>query len=506
MRSARSALRQASAQHAGWLRLRARVLGVLKEHSASLESTRAVLQSFDALPYSVHPQPNVEWLPSTEQLSCDARGIKPAFEAAGLSALDVIAKEARTERQALSHGMQDTAMRDDQLVSMREEAMRDDNQQHHRVAISISGTRLQCVELPSNEHGAALHVLGMRVRWLRRAHAARAYDRDEGMGAAQEDAFRQRLYTMLCRYDSLGGGHAGAGSQAAVPAGVYDALESWARVTPGTAIEAFGSPLNHRITALVEAEEDLRYRPGRGRRRKPPPADAPKIPTPWFCGAFADVDAPFGGRGSFFELRALPRNRAKPHLDGYQPLLPLVINPPYLDLTMMELTPTIERLLAADGAPRTACLVVVPARAERPVHEARHVDALAASPLLRAATSLAAEEHSFATGHAHRRGRPTHDFHRCRWSTDVYLLANVKLPAERCDELLDSVAAAFRVPLPVEGGQGEAGRRRASTRGADSGAERRTTRRSFSLRRGRGAKRNLPGRDATYMYPDRDDT
>ena len=84
---------------------------------------------------------------------------------------------------------------------------------------------------------------------------------DNRINDASMAAFHARLFACLMRYKSLGG----AGFQAAVGPGVGDALAA----ALGPAVEGFASALNAR--------------------------------TPRFGTAFSDVDAPFGGCGSFFE-------------------------------------------------------------------------------------------------------------------------------------------------------------------------------------------------------------
>ena len=59
-------LRLAEAQHGAWTRLRMTLVRVLRDHRSNDAATRAVLSTFDALPYSMRPQPSATWLPSEE--------------------------------------------------------------------------------------------------------------------------------------------------------------------------------------------------------------------------------------------------------------------------------------------------------------------------------------------------------------------------------------------------------------------------------------------------------
>ena len=423
--------RLAEAQRAAWLRLRAELRRLLK--GAGDQSTRTVLAAFDALPYSASSSST--WLPSEEQLSCGTSGIRTAMiESSGLpiAAFEGFSSAVDTERNALAVTDVDTPG-----------------------TVAIYGGRIQRVErrdAAEENEPLSLLVSGKRLRWLRRAHDACDSHPSDATDVDREVLFRERLYRMLARYDGLGGGFAGAGSQAAVPPGVIDAFETWAGAP---AMEAFASPLNYRLTPALEVPEvaSRRGRPSgssviHGRRRQGPA----RIVTPWYCSAFPDVDAPFGSRGSFFDLPALPSSLSQPptaHAGRHSsrpPLLPIIANPPYFGWAMAQLPSTLDRLLAQPDAPDSAVLVVLPALAGRADHEAPHAAALAASPHLRHVVTLEAERHVFCQGHVARRGRPTHEFRRCRWATNLSLLSNVQLSPSACEELLSKVKEAFRIP------------------------------------------------------------
>lgn len=483
-------LRLAEAQHVAWRQLRTSFRQLLRDNTASDDATREALYAFDALPYSGHCK-DASWLPTHEELSCAERGLLPVFVPHGLdhtSLLHEVAAVSAAERAPLLAAIQGGCSDD--------------------AKITLHGGRMQTVER-KGAGGLPLLVRGNRVRWLRRAHDACSPPAGNTRADAerQEQSFRRRLYAMLARYDALAGGLAGAGTQAAVPPGVIDALEDWSNVPRGAAVEAFASPLNHRLTpVLLPTDAEVvarRAPPGHGRRR----GESARLPfAPWFCTAFDDVDAPFGGRGDFFELAALPAGRLEsierhpPHtttttaaeLPTAAPVLPVLINPPYLPWAMARLTPHLEQLLTGPPAPPAIALVIVPARAERSESAAPHAAALARSPLLRGHASFEAEEHAFTQGHAHRRGKPMHDFRTSRWRSDVYVLANVEVGRVRCEALLAAVGDAFRIVPPGErggaadDGHGDGDRegdaRTSSARRGDS-QKARNTRRYFSLPR-----------------------
>jgi len=201
-----------------------------------------------------------------------------------------------------------------------------------------------------------------------------------------------------------------------VPPEVYEVLERWAGAPSLSAIEAFSSPLNHRIGAH--------------------PAD----PSFWFGSAFADVDAPFGGAGSFLSIDSR-------RLAGRQPAL-LLANPPFFADHMLSTERVLSRMLRAADA---IALVVVPALAGRPHADAPHCAPLAASPLTRAAVSLRAGEHSFVSGVAHRRTRGFHHRRLSRHDTDVFVMSSARLAAAEVGRLCDGVRRAFGPPNAARG-------------------------------------------------------
>ena len=137
-----------------------------------------------------------------------------------------------------------------------------------------------------------------------------------------------RVFALLARYEALagpkhtpggmGGSGGGSGSQAAVPASVIHAFEQWADMPPGSCIECFASPLNHRnvfeprqYAGAPWTQANIRELLGA---------------SPWYCSAFEDVDAPFGGGVNFFYSRRgasrrqsllMRRRRSRPTLSPF---------------------------------------------------------------------------------------------------------------------------------------------------------------------------------------------
>ena len=150
-------------------------------------------------------------------------------------------------------------------------------------------------------------------------------------------AFFEAAFCVCARLLSLqGGSELAGGMQAACPRGVFEAL----RADLGVRMELFASPLNCRL--------------------------------PRFCSAAADVDAPFGSRGSFFDCKL----RAGAFL----------ANPPFDPGCVQRMAARMEQLLgAADAAGAQLTFVVVMPRWQMPrgphlgvwrsVHESPHATA-----------------------------------------------------------------------------------------------------------------------------------
>ena len=162
-----------------------------------------------------------------------------------------------------------------------------------------------------------LQLSDERLASLRRAHAASA---GGGGGATgdqhvDEPAFARALFVLLLRYQAVDGG----GFQCALPRAVFACLrQHW-----GVECEGFASPLNCQSSGAL----------GGGR----------------FCSAFADTDAPFGSRGSFFELPAAAATEGS-----------FELNPPFSAELYEALLGRCSRLLeAAEAAGKALSYVLV---------------------------------------------------------------------------------------------------------------------------------------------------
>jgi len=429
-RSSRRMPRLALAQRTAWQRLRKHLHHALDDQP--VQTIRLALSAFDSLPFR-RCGTEAMWLPREDELACMNRGLLPALTRAGVAMPTAVL--ASLTRKA------DEEMRLVQAAAESAEEPTISLHRHRRDAVCSLVLR----GAASGEQ-TAFSVTARRLEWLRRAH--RHHMAVAGQSAdVLEAAFRRRAFRMLARYDGVGGGLGGAGNQAAVPSEVYAALETAFDAPAGSAAEAFASPLNHRL------HRDRAARAGAARQAA--------VPS-WFGTAFPDVDRPFGSIGSFFSLARLPPSppTTTPTPTPTPPHL-MLLNPPFVSWAMEALTPALTRLLssaAADGdasggraygaAPAVA-LVVVPALGKRSHDEARHVDLLEGSSFLRCHGAVAAGEHSFVTGLAHRRTRG-HGRHRhaSRYPTALYVLSNAEadlaFEEEHFRALLAAAAHAFR--------------------------------------------------------------
>lgn len=197
------------------------------------------------------------------------------------------------------------------------------------VRVSCAGVTLEC----SASHWRKLRRLYEATSAASRSHPA-------------ELGFAEAAFCVLARYSALQGGHARAGGmQAAVPAAVLELLQSGL----GVRSELFASPLN--------------------------------CLWPGYASAFADTDAHFGSRGSFFELRLRE--------GSYE------ANPPFDDVLMLHACHTMHTALQAAqaaGRPLSICAIVP----YRPASAGWL--ALTRSPFCKACVRLRASEHSFTHG------------------------------------------------------------------------------------------------------------
>ena len=230
------------AQRAAWLRAaREFPRRAQSAVSSGVAALRSVLSAFDRTAFQNAADP---LLPTEAALGGDDEssvfGLLERHGAADAADFlrTAVAEAAAARREVDEDGSVQILSTSDGLYSVvwRSVARRDDN----RTAFTVSGTRLE---------------------WLR------------SVFRGEPAAFEPSLFAMLARYDAVS--EAGAGAQAAVPAGVYRAFhQAWPREAEvGEAVvEGFASPLNHQLVAARRVD---------------------------FGTAFADTDAPFGGVGPF---------------------------------------------------------------------------------------------------------------------------------------------------------------------------------------------------------------
>lgn len=364
------------AQRAAWLRLRANFRDELNRRSLSVAALRSVLSAFDRTAFQNAADP---LLPTEAALGGDDEssvfGLLERHGAADAADFlrTAVAEAAAARREVDEDGSVQILSTSDGLYSVvwRSVARRDDN----RTAFTVSGTRLE---------------------WLR------------SVFRGEPAAFEPSLFAMLARYDAVS--EAGAGAQAAVPAGVYRAFhQAWPREAEvGEAVvEGFASPLNHQLVAARRVD---------------------------FGTAFADTDAPFGGVGPF-ETHADALCSNSPHTL-------LLLNPPFGPREMLAMSHRLERTLArADGA--TSALVAVPsleARGGTPPHLA----ALEASPhLVGEPLRLGAGEHAYVDGRAHRMTRRK-TIRAARHESVVLLLSSHPAARGAAGAVLGAVRDSFR--------------------------------------------------------------
>ena len=180
--------------------------------------------------------------------------------------------------------------------------------------------------------------------------------RAKGAGATEQDIFKDRVFCLLVRYNSLqGGGVHGGGFQAAIPNLVFDALLEYFDVY----FECFASPLNARY--------------------------------PHFCSAFPDTDSPFGSIGSFFSFN--------PTEGSFE------ANPPFVPNLMLKMAEHMHMLLTKadeDDDQKALCFVVIIPSWEHTMGWR----ALLKSPYCRHHMRLLQRKHGYTEGAQHcRRSR-----------------------------------------------------------------------------------------------------
>ena len=185
-------------------------------------------------------------------------------------------------------------------------------------------------------------------------------------------AFHARLFVLLLRYKSI----QGYGFQASVGPDVFHTLHT----ATGAAFECFASPLNTFF----------------GR----------------FCGAFPDVDAPFGSSGDFFNLPTGALKRG-----CFQ------ANPPFVSAVMTAMAERIEKALktAEKDEQPLSFVVFVPGWTDEPSWSA-----MKTSDFCRSHFVVAAGDHGYCDGAAHQRK----DVYRTSvYDTGVFVLQSSRAAA-----------------------------------------------------------------------------
>ena len=431
--------RLALAQSVLWQSLRTQ----LRADVAGTATSSRLLKSFDSLPY----RSNIgrSWLPDVDDLRAVVGGsLSDRLEQSAESARVQLLQVASASDDPRGHVIDviDKGARQGHLhaVLLQNQSSVDLELLMANCVVQLRRGELRSALQDIRREFSEFTISEPRLRWLRAVHYAR-----QGAASPSESLFRTDLFRMLARYEGLAGLN-GAGNQAAVPHQVYSCFESWAGAPNGSAVEAFASPLNHRMEPAMESRVQ-------------------------FGSAFPDVDAPFGSLGRFTELPRLPRGSDEPRLprgsDGWTdgrtdgrtpPRLPrgsahtlVLANPPFFQPTLDALEPKLRDLLRA--APDAIALCVVPATGAREPSEAPHVQALRASPLTRGSINLPAGEHAYASGVAHRltwrepsaTRRSTRHRWPSRYATEVFVMAAKPLEHRGVRELLEMVRVAFGV-------------------------------------------------------------
>ena len=210
--------------------------------------------------------------------------------------------------------------------------------------------------------------------------------------ARSESDFLQRAAALLLRYDAIGG----AGLHASLGADVHEAL----REAAGCAFECCASPLNTYFGAGA------------------------------YCSPFADVEAPFGSRGSFAAF--------SPARGSFE------VNPPFGDGMIDAVVCHLLRLLAAAQAAAEALAFVVVLPGWR---DSRGWRALDESPLLRRRLLVAAADHGFVDGAQHARRA---SFRQSPYDSTLFFLQSDSAHAARplSDEQLAAVERALAACAP----------------------------------------------------------
>ena len=232
--------RLAAAQRAAWLTLRSKLHPGVE--GLSVQATKRIFTAFDYLPFDPRERIDATWLPDEDMLR--SRMVTAGLNVEGVARLEAYLQIARAALQPSTAQAQCPDARHIQIVDEGR------SQAHlHSIVWADEASRQAGVR-------TTFTISKPRLEWLRNVY------RSPHPGDATEAAFRASLFRLLARYDGLSG-VSGAGNQAAVPPAVYEAFEDWACAPRGTVIEAFASPLNHRLTPT-----------------------SPVVERPFYCSAF----------------------------------------------------------------------------------------------------------------------------------------------------------------------------------------------------------------------------
>ena len=231
--------RVALAQRLSWQRLRAVLRTELKERGVDTAGMRACLTACDRLPFrtAAPPLPTAaELLAGDDDSSLPVQFGRHLQAASAAEVLTRLREAAEVAQVSVSRASEGSGLR------LRMSAKADRGGLHQVSAVRqyrVDGKRKSKTE-------AKFPVTEARLRWLQEQHVAFS-----GIPITSDvSTFLRDLFVSLARYDAVAGG-AGAGHQAALPPGVYRAFEHAMNCPPGTAIEAFSSPFNHRADRVT---------------------------------------------------------------------------------------------------------------------------------------------------------------------------------------------------------------------------------------------------------------
>lgn len=224
----------------------------------------------------------------------------------------------------------------------------------------------------------------------------------------------QRIFAMVLRYRSL----QGDGFQAAIGKPVWECLQS----KLGVACECFASPLNGFL--------------------------------PSYGSGFADVDGPFGSRGSFFGFKNL--------LAGSFAANPPFVHP-IMDAMAQHILSMLQAAADAQGDHALSFTVIIPGWAESECYQK-----LKASPFMRRHVLIAAADHGYCDGASYQRQDP---YRHSPFDTAVLVMQTDKAARKWAanDGFEAGLRTAFAACVPSEAAVARQLKRDAGARGAVEG-------------------------------------